>query len=236
MSELKASDMKRGAIPSPRHILASATPHKIAGPTPDNFLYNPSKLSFWGNDQYGDCVTAEEAFAKACYNPEIFFSYDYIVSWATANGYLNGAYLTAVLNSMESNGFQQNSHTYDDGPYTSVNWTNAPVLQNAISKGPVKLGVAAAQLNAAVTPGTNGWFVTGLQPDPNEDHCVSLCGYGKMSWLAKHLLVNVPPDVNGNNPGYAMFTWNSIGIIDVPSMVNITHEAWLRNPTTVCTS
>ena len=30
-----------------------------------------------------------------------------------------------------------------------------------------------------------------------------------------------------------MFTWNTIGIIDVPSMLAITHEAWLRNPTTV---
>jgi hypothetical protein len=30
-----------------------------------------------------------------------------------------------------------------------------------------------------------------------------------------------------------LFTWNSIGIIDVPSMLAITQEAWLRNPTTV---
>jgi len=33
--------------------------------------------------------------------------------------------------------------------------------------------------------------------------------------------------------GYAMFTWDSIGIIDQPSMLAITHEAWLRNPTTI---
>lgn len=30
-----------------------------------------------------------------------------------------------------------------------------------------------------------------------------------------------------------MFTWNSIGIIDTPSMRAITHEAWLRQPTTI---
>ena len=29
-----------------------------------------------------------------------------------------------------------------------------------------------------------------------------------------------------------MFTWDSIGIIDVPSMIAITQEAWLRQPTT----
>lgn len=30
-----------------------------------------------------------------------------------------------------------------------------------------------------------------------------------------------------------MFTWDSIGIIDVPSMTAVTFEAWLRQPTTV---
>ena len=39
---------------------------------PAQFAYVPKQLSMWGNDQYGDCVSAEEAFAKACYSPEIF--------------------------------------------------------------------------------------------------------------------------------------------------------------------
>jgi hypothetical protein len=32
---------------------------------------------------------------------------------------------------------------------------------------------------------------------------------------------------------YAMFTWNSIGIIDEQSMLNMTYEAWIRNPVTI---
>ena len=32
---------------------------------------------------------------------------------------------------------------------------------------------------------------------------------------------------------YAMFTWNSIGIIDHQSMLNMTYEAWVRVPVTV---
>jgi hypothetical protein len=32
---------------------------------------------------------------------------------------------------------------------------------------------------------------------------------------------------------FAMFTWNSIGIIDQQSMLHMTHEAWIRNPVTV---
>jgi hypothetical protein len=39
--------------------------------------------------------------------------------------------------------------------------------------------------------------------------------------------------VDGIQPGYGMFTWDSIGIIDVPSLIAVTHEAWLRQPTTV---
>ena len=30
-----------------------------------------------------------------------------------------------------------------------------------------------------------------------------------------------------------MFTWNSIGIIDQQSMLNMTYEAWIRNPVTI---
>jgi heme exporter protein D len=133
---------------------------------------------------------------------------------------------------MLSSGFQQDEHTFDDGGARSVDWTNAALLQNAIFQGPVKIGVAADQLNNAYTGG-NGWFATGFQADSNEDHCVSLCGYGTMVWLAQQLQVPVLAGIDGTMPGYAMFTWNSIGIIDVPSLVAITHEAWLRLPTTV---
>lgn len=224
----------RGAFPSPRYRLAAATPHTITGPTPPQVLYKPSKLSFWLNDKDGDCVTAEEAFAKACHQPEIFISDAEVEKWAKAHNVLNGANLTDVLDAMETKGFQQGGYTYNDGPNVAVDWTNAALLQNAIAHGTVKIGVAADQLEAAVpNPPTNGWFATGFKQDKNEDHCVSLCGYGTFSWLASQLGVQLPHGVAGTTPGYGMFTWDSIGIIDVPSMVAITHEAWLRNPVTV---
>jgi hypothetical protein len=72
-----------------------------------------------------------------------------------------------------------------------------------------------------------------FHPDNNWDHCVSLCGYGTIDWLAQQLQVNVPAGVDGSAPGYGTFTWNTIGIMDVPSMLAITYDAWLRNPTTV---
>jgi hypothetical protein len=194
----------------------------------------PKKLSFWGNDVHGDCVTAEEAFAKACHQPEIFISENEVIQWATKHDFLNGAMLSAVLELMVNEGFTQGGHTYDDGVALSVDWTNAAILNNAISKGPVKIGIGADQLDTVYNANDrkSGWFATGFKPDSTEDHCVSLCGYGTLTWLAQQLHVNVPTGVDGTKPGYGMFTWDSIGIIDLPSMLAITHEAWLRIPTT----
>jgi hypothetical protein len=228
---------KRGAIPTPRNVLAAAVPHSAFAAAPATFIVIPQKISMWGNDVHGDCVTAEEAFAKACNNPEVFISDDEVITWATKHGVLEGAYLYQVMTWMQNDGFPNGPLTYDDGPYYSVDWTNAGTLQSAISQGPVKIGIAADQLDTTwqAAGGNSGWFATGYQAESpaNEDHCVALCGYGSMSWLAQQLHVQVPAGINGTQPGYAMFTWDSIGIIDVPSMTAITFEAWLRQPTTV---
>jgi hypothetical protein len=239
------SSPKRGAIPTPRNLLAGAMPYMPRGlegapPASANFIRIPKKISMWGNYSNGDCVTVEEAFAKACNTPEIFIPDATVVAWATAHNVLNGANLHEVMVWMQTGGFAQGGHTYDDGSILSVNWKNAAVLNQAISEGPVKIGVAADQLLAtwraaggSANGGKSGWFATGYHQDTAEDHCVSLCGYGTMTWLAGQLHVQVPAGVNGANPGYALFTWDSIGIIDTPSMLAITEEAWLRNPTTV---
>jgi hypothetical protein len=138
------------------------------------------------------------------------------------------------MNAMRTGGFNQNGKTYDDGPYSSVDWTNATALKNAIGTvGPVKIGVAADQLQNTIHAIQNGWFATGYTQDTNEDHCVSLCGYGTMAWLAKHLGVTVPSGINPTEQAYALFTWSTIGIIDVRSMIAITGEAWVRQPVPV---
>jgi hypothetical protein len=62
---------KRGATPSPRSHLAAATPYVAVPAAPPNFIRKPQQISFWGNYDHGDCVTAEEAFAKACNNPDV---------------------------------------------------------------------------------------------------------------------------------------------------------------------
>src|SRR5207248_3831541 len=165
---------------------------------PPEFMVKPQQISMWGNDVHGDCVSAEEAFAKACNNPEIFISDAEVISWATNHGVLEGAYLPDVLTKMQTDGFADGSFIYDDGPHFSVNWTNAATLQSAISSGPVKLGIAADQIENAwnTTGGQTGWFATGFHADANEDHCVALSGYGPISWLAQQLGVQVPAGVD----------------------------------------
>jgi len=225
----------RGALPTPRHLLAGATPYSVTIGAPPTHLVVPKKLSMWGNDVHGDCCTAEEAFAKACHSPEIFISDSVVMQWATRHGVLEGANLHEILQWMQTDGFVQGGHTYDDGPFYSLDWTNAATLTSAIAQGPVKIGGAADQLETTwhANKGKNGWFATGYTNDANEDHCVSLCGYGSLQWLAQQFNVKLPAGTDGSKPGYALFTWDSVGIIDQPSMIAITHEAWLRNPTTV---
>jgi hypothetical protein len=224
----------RGALPAPRHVLAAAMPHQIVGETPAQFIRIPSRLSFWLNDVDGDCVTAEEAFVKACHKPEIFITDATVQSWAEARGVLNAAFLPDVLWMMHKHGFYQNGHFYDNGGPSSVDWTNKAVLENAIWTGPVKIGVAADQFeNVVPAPPMNGWFATGFTKDWKEDHCTSLCGFGSFAWLAEQLGSTVPVELDGATSGLAMFTWSSIGIIDWPSMQAVTGEAWVRNPSTV---
>ena len=227
--------MKRGALPSPRHELAAATPHVPLPTVPSTHLIFPKKLSIWHNDTHGDCVTAEEAFAKACHDPEVFISDAEVQKWATSHGWYDGANLIDVLKAMQKGGFLQDKTEYNDGAVNSVNWTDEATLRSAIFHGPVKIGVAADQLQAACQAHDfkSGWIATGFKPDKNEDHCVSLCGYGTIDWLAQQMGVTLPKGVDETQPGYAMFTWGSIGIIDAPSLLAITQEAWLRTPTTI---
>jgi len=226
----------RGALRSPAHRAFAAPAHK-ATPVPDSFYKIPPTLSFWGNNQFGLCVTTEECFAKAGYSlyvgsAELFITEATCIAWARKHGWLNGAYLTEVMDAMAVDGIvATDGKTYTDGPYQSVDWTNDAILSSAIFQGPVKIGVAAGQLENSVGS-HNGWWGTGWSHDGNIDHCVSLCGFGSAAALAAAVGVSVPSNVDPNTRCYLLFTWNTIGIVDRASMMAITAEAWLRTPTT----
>ena len=248
-SELAASEPYRPDIgeesivpsefPAPNQELASAERYRAHGDVPESFIAWPIGIGLWGKDKASDSNWVEEAFAKACAEPRVFISSEVVLSSVRECGSSNFAAF------MQTHGFQMDGKAYLDGPFHSVNWTNAAALNGAIaSSGPVKIGVTSANLalghQGEITPGTNGWAIHGVAGVPTgepEDHCASLCGYGPLAALVdlfkqNGVHVNLPAGMP-TGVCYAMFSWGSIGIVDRESLMNITGEAWVRNPTTV---
>jgi hypothetical protein len=234
------AEFLRGAKPTPRHKLQASTPfhpliHGIVAP-PTEFAVVPPQLSMWGNDQYGDCVTAEEAYAKAAYSvmigiPETLISTEEVVRWATKYGFRDGADLTEVMDEMKIDGLAAGGVNYKDGPYLGVDYSNESTLQAAISQGPVKIGIDANALPSGA--GNNqGWHTLSTGHYGNEDHCVTLTGYGSATFLYGKLGVSLPSDLPGTTPGYLLFTWSTIGFVTHGWIMGTCGEAWLRNPTT----
>lgn len=227
----------RGAIPTPRHKLLEAVPHLVLFAPPPQFAVVPAKLDMWGNDQYGDCVSAEEAFAKAtwstyCGLAETFATAQEVESFANANGFLNGANLTDVMDVMKSKGMSISGTTYKDGGYSGVNYSDETTLQSAVSTGPVKIAIDANALPSGAG-NQQGWHATGGSPGqfPNTDHCVAIPGYGPASYLFGLLGVPVPAGF-GSGTYYLLYTWKTIGVVDHAWLMSTCTEAWVRNPTT----
>lgn len=222
----------RGAKPSPRHKLLAAVPHQTKATAITQVAYVPTKLSYWLNNQYGDCVSAEEAFNKDVSG--VFIQDATVQAFASAGGFLDGAMLTDVMDAMAKTGFSQDGKLYGDGPYTSVDYSNEANLQSALAIAPVKIGIDANALPSGAGNG-NGWHAFGGTPQQftNEDHCVALCGYGTAAWLFQQLGVALPSGVDGTKVCYLLFTWSSIGVVDHDWIMSTVGEAWLRNPSSL---
>jgi hypothetical protein len=235
--------LKRGARPTSRARLAAAMPFQIeVGTLPEYIFALPAQMNMQGNDQYGDCVSAEEAQNKCVGG--VYIQEATTISWATANGDLDGADLEPVIEQMEASGMSQDGNIYGDGSPQAINYTDAPTMQAAIYQaitgeiaGQVKMGVAADQLPSGAG-NANGWILTGASPDQNEDHCMGVCGYGTLAQFAAAIqqvygiTVTIPSGVDPTTMGYAVYTWSTIGWADVQSWVNISGEAWIRTPNT----
>lgn len=227
-----------GLKPTPAHVLECAPrfekSNKIGAPA--QYACIPARLSMWGNNQYGCCVTTEECFAKIADAPNAFITEQTCIQWAAQHGVLNGATLDEVLDAMARDGITaEDGKVYKDGPKLLIaDYSNKATLAAAIYQGRVKIAVAASQIMQSVngSGGKSGWHGINWQSDDNTDHCVSLCGYGPASYLYSALGVPLPAGVDPAQYGYLMFTWSSIGFVSHDSLVAVTREAWLRQPTT----
>lgn len=226
----------RGAKPSPRAKVAAAPRHTVYAAPPAQFAMVPPKLSYWKNDTYGDCVTAEEAFAKAAWSvycglPETFVPDSEVVRWASAHGILNGAALTDTLDAMQRDGFRVDGKVYTNGGYAAVDYSNDLALKSALTVGPVKIAIDANALPRGAG-NAMGWYKLGGGRFPNTDHCVALCGYGPASFCFDQIHTPLPAGLKGDTQGYLLFTWNTIGFVDKAWLDGTCVEAWVRNPTT----
>lgn len=234
MEELKknAKAFQRGAKPTPKaKIFAAAKFSPVGIRALPQVAYVPKKLSYWGNNQYGICVTSEEMFNQdAC---GTFIEESTAIAWARKHGYLNGADLLEVMQSMVRDPIQSDGHGYSVSttPKT-VNFSDESALQAALSIAPVKIGIDANALPSGA--GNNqGWYSTSHATHQNEDHCVSLAGYGPADYLYKQLGVPLPSGLAPTQQGYLLFTWSTIGFVDHGWLMGCCSEAWLRDPTQV---
>lgn len=231
----------RGAKPSPGHVLAAAVPYRVLTAPAPQFGVVPKHLDMWGNGKYGCCVSTEEAWGKVwwsayCGLPETFATEAEVVAFAGAHGWLNGAYLTEVMDVMIADGMSIGGKKFQDGKYFSVDYSNELVLQSAIDPtdgtgGPIKIAIDADALPSGAG-NQQGWFSTDSRRRTNTDHCVSIGGYGTAAYLYSLLKVPLPAGLAPSTPGYLLFTWGTIGFVTHSWLMGTCTEAWARNPTT----
>jgi hypothetical protein len=217
-----------GATPTPRQTLLGAMPFIPLAAPPAQVAYVPTYRSMYGNDRYGDCVTAEEAFTKSCYGYNI--PDDIVTGWARSHGVLNGASLDYVLDSMATKGFQVSAQLYNDGKKLAVDYSNEALLQAAIAQGPVKLAIGAGALPGGAGSRDGTYALTSR--NYSSDHSTTLCGYGPAEWLFEQLSIACPTACAGKR-GYLHYTWAHIGFVTHDWLMGAADEAWLRDPTNI---
>lgn len=206
---------------------------------PPQVIVVPKRLSYWGNNQFGDCVTAESVFAMQDYSTylfpngadsaAIFVTDAATIAWARSHGWLNGAGLLEVIHDMQRDGIKDEKGILRKaGMPSSVDFSNEDTLKSAIAQGPVSVAIDHSALPSGAG-NKSGWYTFGGRSHSNTDHCVSISSYGPTSELFK--AINVTPPTNAPANGYFIYTWSTIGVVDHPWIMNTVVEAWVRNPT-----
>ena len=192
-------------------------------------------FTMFGNDIYGNCVTAEEAAAKRVISaktgaPTVRIPDANVIDYCRKYGGLNGEYLDAVLTKMTKYGLVDDKgiEHKDDPTAVALDGSKKLIVQLAIYyTGQIKVGVAANQIQNAMS-NSYGWVLLNARPDSAEDHCVGYCGYGSLEFCCKTLGVAVPRGADPKRFCLIMFTWATLGIVDWDSVQNITSEWWMR--------
>jgi hypothetical protein len=200
------------------------------------FAFVPAKKSMWGNNQYGDCVSAEAACSMAAYTtycgrPTVPTDAE-VIAFARKWGWLNGAYLTEVLDRMRDTGMSVGGSMVKSGPYAEVDYRSNGALQTALTVGPLDIAIDADALPSSAG-NKDGWYVTGNTHSPNTDHCVPILGFGPAGYLYEQINTPLPAALKPDQQGFLVFTWSTIGFVDFNWVQGTVVESYVRNPTTV---
>jgi hypothetical protein len=239
----KAADapakLARGGKRSPGHKLAAAPKFHVTGQPPAKFAMIPAALGMYGNDTYGDCVSAQEAVSLVAYTTycgsPVKPTDAEVVAFARKYGLLNGADLTQVMDIMATKGMTVGGKVYKDGGYAAVDYSVPLAMQSALCVGPVNVAIDADALPAGAG-NQQGWYALGsYRPGqyPNTDHCVTLLGYGTAADCFAYLKVPPPAGIDLTQQAYLLDTWKTIGVVNQSWVMSTMAEAWVRNPTTV---
>ncbi len=232
--------LPRGARLSSRNALAQAQPHRALIGAPPSFFRLAAKvpLSMYGNDQYGDCVTAEEYSAKAAWG--IVGTNQEAIDTARKWGGLNGADLATILD-YATHGFTVGGAVVQDGVKQSVNYCDYAALCNAIYQDQVKIAVGANALESAGAGSGRPWIFLTARME-SIDHCIGLAGYGTLAECCAAIGLQVPAGADPTLPSVVAETWSDYGVCPwehglLPIMDstpdNGNSEAWIRMPNTV---
>ena len=182
------------------------------------------------NDKAGDCVTATIAnILSMVWGIHVPAAVAY--AWARSHGWLNGADILTALQAAMRDPFVVNGQAYTLGPSVTVSWTDTKATYNAISTYKcLDLGVDASLLQQHVGD-TDGWVLpVVITPLVNIDHSVFSPDYGTLDQLARYLnkqrgVTITLGSLDPNMMGYTLYTWQTLGIVPLPTWVAQTGEA-----------
>jgi hypothetical protein len=168
-----------------------------------------------GNDQYGDCVEAEDAhyIAVLTGNANALYSYtaaqtlkDYSAETGfdpTNSATDQGTDPTADMNYRVATGYADGSK---DAGWAMVDAANKAEVQYALAEfGNLKMwfGIPDSIINSMPSSSGFVWDVTAGAPDQSNGHCIGSCGYNPTSILA----------VAATAQGLLVMTWGMLGLI-----------------------
>ncbi|HQU42383.1 MAG TPA: hypothetical protein PK867_06200 [Pirellulales bacterium] len=188
-----------------------------------------------GNDRYGNCVFAETGNYKKVISPatggaELIIPGENVIAYARTAGGLNGYNIEDELRLNQTVGLKDFAgvpHTI--GGHGAIDWTIREEVKLAIQlMKAIKIGIDHGPLMGTGAGEKNGWVLTGVGRRGGIDHCVGIYGYGSAGYLAQVCKNTLPASLDPMTFCVLLYTWGTIGIVDWPSFVAITGEAWVR--------